>query len=104
MLTFLSRTFRRLLDTAAGVAPTPAPVDRAQWPIPVAACASPPAPGLRLVRSSEAASGGSDNSIRVAEQPGASAFVAGSGARLYSLDAFRTRGTRPTRPRHPRAA
>ena len=42
-----------------------------------------------------------DRDIAVAPAPhvGASAFVAGHGARIYSLDAFRTHG-----PRRPRAA
>jgi hypothetical protein len=81
MLTFLSRSFRELLDTVRGREPVPRPVH-----------AQP-----RLVRS------GPDRDTRVAavlDLAGATAFVAGQGARIYSLDAFRPgRG-----PRHPRAA
>jgi hypothetical protein len=47
---------------------------------------------LRLVSEPE------DHDIPVAA-PGAAAFVAGQGARVYSLDVFRDRG-----PRRPRAA
>jgi len=81
MLTFLSRSFRELLDTVRGREPAPRPVG----------------PQLRLVRSAP------DRDTRVAavlDLAGATAFVAGQGARIYSLDVFRPgRG-----PRGPRAA
>jgi hypothetical protein len=79
MLTFLSRSFRELLDTVRGREPAPRPVR----------------PQLRLVTSAL------DRDTRVAavlDLAGATAFVAGQGARIYSLDAFRP-GHRPRRPR-----
>ena len=50
---------------------------------------------LHLVTSSEER----DIPVAPVTHPGASTFVAGQGARIYSLDAFRTQG-----PRRPRAA
>ncbi len=80
MLTFLSRSIRRLVNTA----PSPG------------APSLLPAPRLRLV------SGAASRDIPIAgAAPGASAFVAGQGARIYSLDAFRRQ---PLGPRTPRAA
>ena len=78
MLTFLSRLNRRLIKRA-----------------PTAAAASHlPAPQLRLVRGEE------PHDIRVAAaRPFASAFVAGQGARIYSLEVFRRRRSGPPTPR-----
>ena len=105
MLTSLSRTFRRIFDTALGRTSSAASSPRAQSPAAASVCDAPAPPALRLVRSGAAPSAERDNSIRVTAQVGAAAFVAGAGARLYSLDAFRhSRGGNPTRPRHPRAA
>lgn len=60
------------------------------------ACASDISPvmtkvSLRIVRDGEAPPADRDTAIRAAagSAVGASAFVAGQGARLYSLDAFR---------------
>jgi hypothetical protein len=80
MLTFLSRSIRRLVTAApSSVAPPLLP-----------------APRLRLV------SGAASRDIPIAAaRPSASAFVAGQGARLYSLDVFRRQ---PLDPRTPRAA
>jgi hypothetical protein len=79
MLTFLSRSFREMLDSVRGREPAPPPV-RAQ---------------PRLVQP------GLDRDTHVAavlDLAGATAFVAGQGARIYSLDAFRPgRGPRPPR-------
>ena len=76
MLTFLSRSIRQLVSTA-----TP------QRPV------TPPA--LRLV----GAAGDCDIAIAVPAARPVAAFVAGEGARIYSLDVFRAPG-----PRRPRAA
>jgi hypothetical protein len=81
MLTFLSRSFRELLDAVRGR-------ERALGPV---------HPQLRLVTFAL------DRDTRVAavlDLAGATAFVAGQGARIYSLDAFRPGGG----PRRPRAA
>ena len=113
MLTSLSQKLRRLLNTslrapaAAAASPSPIPA------VTAAASALPTAPALRVVRAGEAAAPSRDISIRVAagSSVGASVFVAGQGARLYSLDVFRAarQGGRPgpdspAAPFHPRAA
>ena len=86
MLTFLSRSIGRWLG-------------------------KPAAPRLRLLSGSDSDSGvlpatqrarlrvAEECDSRVALSVGATAFVAGQGARIYSLDAFR-----PRDPRNPRAA
>jgi hypothetical protein len=78
MLTFLSRSFRELLESARG-----------------GEAARHPAGGQpRLVSSPP----DRDNPVAsVLELAGAATFVAGQGARIYSLDAFR-RGLGPRRP------
>ena len=77
MLTFLSQSFRRLLNRApAAGAPSLSP-----------------APRLRLVSDSAA------RDIPIAPPPAAAAFVAGHGARIYSLDVFRRERPNPRRPR-----
>lgn len=81
MLTFLSRSFGRILNRQRAL---PA---RAE---PVALLA---APRLRLVTGSERLA-----DIGIAEtRPSAGAFVAGQGARIYSIEAFR-RTAPPARP------
>ncbi len=81
MLTFLSRSIYRLLNVAS--------YDGAPSLLPV--------PRLRLVIS------GSSRDIPIAAAPvGAAAFVAGQGARIYSLDVFRRQPLLD--PRTPRAA
>ena len=78
MLTFLSRSIRRMLNGAP-----------AGGELPLL-----PAPRLRLV------SGGTPRDIPIAARSaGASAFVAGQGARLYSLDVFRSERLGPKTPR-----
>jgi len=80
MLTFLSRSFRELLASARAEAPARRPISRQ----------------LRLVNSPP------DRDTAVASVlhlGGAATFVAGQGARIYSLDAFRR-----VAPRRPRAA
>ncbi len=78
MLTFLSRSIRRLLN-AAPDASAPSLL---------------PAPRLRLV------SGGTSRDILIAASPpGASTFVAGQGARIYSLEVFRSERLGPRTPR-----
>jgi len=113
MLTSLSQKIRRILNPSLR---TPAAAEVVAAPVPVAiAAASEPAaaPGLRLVRDGESTAVRRDISIRVAagSTVGASVFVAGQGARLYSLDVFRAarQGGRPgpgspAAPFHPRAA
>jgi hypothetical protein len=90
MLTLLSHRIRRLVDAALGRADAgaPAPADIS----PVMARGS-----LRIVRAGEAPSADRDIAVRVStgSSVAASAFVAGQGARLYSLDAFRQ--ARPSR-------
>jgi hypothetical protein len=99
MLTFMSRSLRRWLDSARGCAPEfrlhalPQPDDfaaelsrlRGAWQ----------RAQLRVAEADEAC----DIPIASAPQVGATAFVAGQGARIYSLDVFRTRG-----PQRPKAA
>ena len=111
MLTSLSQQIRRMVNAALGRAASrdlAAAAKRA-----AIAPASVPAtlPALRLVRSGDAAASDRDIPIRVAagSSIGASAFVAGRGARLYSLDVFRSarRGHNPgspAAPSSPRAA
>ena len=104
MLTLLSRTLRRFFDTAPARAREASPSPRAECAALPASCAMPRARSLRLVETAEAPRGNRDNSIRV-PLAGASAFVAGAGARIYSLDAFRLeRPYGPPAPRKPRAA
>ena len=80
MLTFLSRSIRRLVNAA--------PAEGAPSLLPT--------PRLRL------ASTGTSRDIPIAAvAPGASTFVAGQGARIYSLEVFRRQ---PLGPRTPRAA
>jgi hypothetical protein len=106
MLTSLSRSVRQILASAVGRASAAAP---ASAPIPSDAGA-PATRTLRLVRPLEARPDDRDTSIRVAAGAsiGASAFVAGAGARLYSLDVFRSErrngSPHPTQPVSPRAA
>jgi hypothetical protein len=105
MLTFLSRSIRQLLYGTGRNAPAPADaphlralpnhhdLQRNQPSTPSARRAV-----LRLARACE------EHDMRVAPpaapQVGATAFVAGQGARIYSLDAFRPRRG----PHHPQAA
>lgn len=99
MLTSLSRSIREVLNKLR--ARPAAPALHALPPALDLTQKLPPAkqPMLRLV----GAAGHPDISITPpAPKLGASAFVAGQGARLYSLDAFR-KGQRRG-PRHPRAA
>ena len=92
MLTFLSRSIRRFLNVEPSGATSephvralPAP---SQPLIAARVLALPaPRPQLRLVT----ADGHHDTAIApTAVHVGAAAFVAGQGARIYSLDAFRT--------------
>jgi hypothetical protein len=94
MLTFLSQSIRRILGTPAPhthlrVLPALGEFDNdlgnllAAWR----------RAELHLVPESA----DRDSAVAPATQVGASAFVAGHGARIYSLDAFRTHG--PGRPR-----
>lgn len=96
MLTFLSRSFREWFDSAVRREPAsrlhalPQPDDlaadlerlRGAWH----------RAHLRVLQGAEA------RDIPVARSPSpveATAFVAGEGARIYSLDVFRQRGPRP---------
>jgi hypothetical protein len=96
MLTFLSRSIRRVLDAALRRAPAPALRALPQAPVITTDFRLAARPQLHL----RAANDDRDIEIAVpAVQLGASAFVAGQGARIYSLDVFRRK------PRHdPRAA
>ncbi len=98
MLTFLSRSFVRLFSTAPRSGATPGV--RALPPAPDFPRESRRAPPrttrahLRVV-GAEAVP---DTAVAVAPvHVGASAFVAGQGARIYSLDAFR-KTSGPSRP------
>jgi hypothetical protein len=90
MLTSLSHRLRRLVDAALGRAEPGAPVPADVSPVMSKV-------SLRIVRDGEAPPADRDIAIRVSagSSVGASAFVAGQGARIYSLDAFRT--ARPSR-------
>lgn len=125
MLTLLSRSICLLLDRARRRAAPPgsarAPAARAPdaaesneiggMPVPQAAHHRP---GLRLVAAPDAERRDRDRCVaesawRTAPKfaPGAASFIAGQGARLYSLDAFRParRGPRDPGPSHtPHAA
>lgn len=64
-------------------------------------------PRIALVRDPRRASSHpdhSDNKVAVLFRVGATPFVAGQGARLYSLDLFRRERSTPPRPHHPLAA
>jgi hypothetical protein len=101
MLTFLSRSIGRFLNKALGRAPAqhlralPSVRDFTKE------SSHPAAPHARLRLRLAGVEHTPDTAVAVpAGQVGASAFVAGQGARIYSLDAFR----RSSGPRHPRAA
>jgi hypothetical protein len=91
MLTLLSQKIRRLVDAALGRSEQGSSASAPNPSASAATSAAATRPGLRLVRAGEQSPATSDISIRVAagSSIGAAAFVAGSGARLYSLDAFR---------------
>ena len=96
MLTFLSQSIRRILATPARPAHLRALPALGEFNKDLGnLLAAWKRAELHLVTES------GDRDIAVAPAPhvGASAFVAGHGARIYSLDAFRTHG-----PRRPRAA
>jgi len=81
MLTFLSRSLREWLDPRRGDEPAPPHAP----------------PRLRLAGSAP----DRDTAVAAVLDPaGAAAFVAGQGARIYSLEAFR----RAPGPRRPQAA
>ena len=112
MLTSLSQQIRQIVSSALGrAAPRALPALREPAAM-TAASVEAPRPALRLVRSGEAAPADRDIPIRVAagSPVGAAAFVAGQGARLYSLDVFRSAHRRggnpgsPAAPSSPRAA
>jgi hypothetical protein len=92
MLTFLSQSIRRFLNS------TSAPSRAAQLPALLRALPVLPVPALRLVPSA------ARPDISIAPLASASAFVAGQGARIYSLEVFRRDRRRPPRPRGPRHA
>jgi hypothetical protein len=99
MLTFMSRSLRRWLDSARGRAPEP----RLQAPPQLDDFAAELS-RLRGAwqRAQLRLAAGEACDIPIASAPaqvGATAFVAGQGARIYSLDVFRTRG-----PQRPKAA
>lgn len=91
MLTFLSRSLRRVLNKQRALPPHASPL------------ALLPARSLRLVRGEDNAAdipvvGPGAPAVAFAGLPGAAvAFVAGQGARIYSLEAFR-RMASPARP------
>jgi hypothetical protein len=96
MLTFLSQSIRRILGTPARhphlrALPALGEFDNDLGDL----LAAWKRAELHLVTES----GHSDMAVAPAPHLGASAFVAGQGARIYSLDVFRARG-----PRRPRAA
>jgi hypothetical protein len=95
MLTFLSQSIRRFLNS------TSAPSRAAQaLALPATLSAPPllPAPALRLISSA------APPDISIAPLASASAFVAGQGARIYSLEVFRRDRRHPPRPQGPRHA
>jgi hypothetical protein len=99
MLTFMSRSLRRWFDSARGRAPEP----RLQAPPQLDDFAAELS-RLRGAwqRAQLRLAAGEARDIPIASAPaqvGATAFVAGQGARIYSLDVFRTRG-----PQRPKAA
>ena len=88
MLTFLSQSIRRMFRTAPQLRALPAAAE------PRLSLANPPRGHLRLVTAAE------EKSTMIAvPRIGATAFVAGQGARIYSLDVFRkpTAGGPPKR-------
>ncbi len=114
MLTSLSRSLRRIFDTAFTKAGHAAAVWAGDSAATAEVCATAKAPGLRLVPSLDEAVKNRDTAITPgAQEPrlahasvGAAAFVAGAGARIYSLEVFRReRSTRPGphRPAAPRS-
>ncbi len=105
MLTLLSRTWRRIVDIAAGRAPAAAPAPIADSLALPAACAVSQAPALRVVGVGESPAANSDTPIRAERDSRKEVFLAGEGARLYSLDAFRAaRKAGSSNPHAPRAA
>jgi hypothetical protein len=129
MLTFLSRSWRRLVNKAPLGADAPAQPPEASAASTLHAAAAAEArdlmvlfdtaaakaeaelrrPALRLIQGGAGAAPRSDTGVAVTSpapafaKPAAAAFVAGQGARLYSLDAFRRERTQPP-PRTPRYA
>ena len=109
MLTFLSRSIRQLVSTSssrrpgAGARPQPASVGRAaETSVARAGWAAPACPAS----STAGAVRDRDISIAAPAPRRSAAFVAGEGARLYSLDAFRQGrvGSGAPTPAAPRAA
>lgn len=116
MLTFLSRSIVALVHLLAGRRSPPALAGGARVLLLPAACTSetpaesasgqvlPARPRLALIQGTKSASAKRDTPIAVALSVGATPFVAGQGARLYSLDVFRRERGGPPNPRRPRAA
>jgi hypothetical protein len=95
MLTFLSQSIRRFLNSAS--APSQA-AEALALPATVSAPPPLPVPALRLISSP------ARPDISIAPLASASAFVAGQGARIYSLEVFRRERSHPPRPQGPRHA
>ena len=91
MLTSLSQKIRRMVDTALARAGVEGTIAAAIPPATAATSNAKARPSPRLVRAGETAPADRDIAIRVSvgSSVGASAFVAGEGARLYSLDVYR---------------